>query len=246
MEGMTPDPLSRLAHAEAAAHRRFGVSGEAASLGPLVAVFAGPNLPVDTAWHDGTRPPTIAELEAFEAFSAAHGQPPTLHLLSHAAPELLPLLKARGYTLDYVLHAYTHDLTDLPPPPPLPIREEADADAWAALSARGFGPGTETMMRLVAHAPGTVRLVAQVDGEPAGTAALGVTEGVAALYGTSTLPQFRGRGAQTALLAARLHLAATLGADLASVFVTPGSGSERNVRRAGFRVAGARLTFTRA
>ncbi len=31
----------------------------------------------------------------------------------------------------------------------------------------------------------------------------------------------------------------------ASVFVTPGSGSERNVVRAGFRLAGLRLTFTR-
>lgn len=101
-------------------------------------------------------------------------------------------------------------------------------------------------MRLVAHAPGTVRLVAEVQGQPAGTAALSVTGGVAALYGTSTRPEFRGRGVQTALLAARLHRAADSGAEFASVFVTPGSGSERNVRRAGFRGAGVRLTFTRA
>lgn len=245
MEGVTPGPLSRLAHAEAAAHRRFGLTGEVASFGPLVAVFAGPGLPVNAAWHGDSPPPTASELEAFEAFSAAHGQVATLHLLSHAAPALLPLLRGRGYALEYVLHAYVHDLSGPSPAPPLSIREEADPGAWAALSARGFGPGTEAMMRLVAQAPGTVRLVAEVDGQPAGTAALSVTAGVAALYGTSTLPEFRGRGVQTALLAARLHLAAELGADLASVFVTPGSGSERNVRRAGFRVAGARLTFTR-
>jgi GNAT superfamily N-acetyltransferase len=101
-------------------------------------------------------------------------------------------------------------------------------------------------MRVVAQAAGTHRLVTWVDGRPAASAALSVHEGVAALHGTSTLPGFRGRGAQAALLAARLHLAVRLGADLASVFVRPGSGSERNVRRVGFRVAGARLTFRRA
>lgn len=243
---MTPDPLPRLARAEAAAHARFGVGGAVARFGPLVAVHAGPDLPVDTAWHDGTDGLTATDLEDFETFSAQHGQPATLHVLSHAAPTLLPMVRERRYALDYVLHVHTHDLTALPPLPALIIREEPDPEVWADLSARGFGPGTEAIMRLVAHAPGTRRLVAEVDGQPAGTAALSLTDGVTAFHGTSTRPEFRGRGVQGALLAARLHLAADSGASLGSVFVTPGSGSERNVRRAGFRVAGARLTFTRA
>ena len=113
----------------------------------------------------------------------------------------------------------------------------------ASLDVRGLSGREEHPERAVGIWD---RLVAEVDGQPAGTAALSVTQGVAAFYGTSTLPEFRGRGVQAALLAARLHLAAEAGADLASVFVTPGSGSERNVRRAGFRVAGVRLTFTRA
>ncbi|WP_245872917.1 GNAT family N-acetyltransferase [Deinococcus planocerae] len=239
-----PDPLPRLAHAEAAGHVRYGEAGAAARFGPLVAVHAGPGLPVNTAWHDGSGGLTESHLDAFETFSAEHGQPAKLHVLSHAVPPLLPLLRARGYVLDSVLHVYTHDLSTLPPAPPLTVREEPDPEVWADLSARGFGPGTAAIMRLVAQAAGTRRLVAEADGQPAGTAALSVTEGVAAFYGTSTLPEFRGRGVQTALLAARLRLAADLGADLASVFVTPGSGSERNVRRAGFVVAGTRLTFT--
>ncbi|BDP40349.1 hypothetical protein DAETH_03180 [Deinococcus aetherius] len=243
MSAPPPDLLPRLARAEAAGHARYGREGAVARFGPLVAVHAGPDLPVDTAWHDGTEGLTEADLDAFEAFSAEHRQPATLHVLSHAAPPLLPLLRARGYALDHVLHVYTRDLTALPPAPAPTVREEPDPELWADLSARGFGPGTGAIMHCVAHAAGTRRLVAEVDGQPAGTAALSVTEGVAALYGTSTLPEFRGRGVQTALLAARLYLAARLGADLASVFVTPGSGSERNVRRAGFAVVGARLTF---
>lgn len=243
---MTPDSLPRLARAEAAAHATYGAHSALARFGPLVAVHAGPNLPVDAAWHDGTAGLTTTDLEGFETFCAAHGQPATLHVLSHAAPALLPLLRERGYALEYVLHASTHDLSALPPFPALTVREEPDADLWADLSARGFGPGTEAIMRLVAHAAGTRRLVSEVGGQPAGTAALSVTLGFAAFYGTSTLPEFRGRGVQTALLAARLHLAAESGADLASVFVTPGSGSERNVQRMGFEVVGVRLTFTRA
>ena len=67
---------------------------------------------------------------------------------------------------------------------------------------------------------------------------------MAQLAGAATAPAHRRRGVQTALLAHRLQVAAAEGADLASVFVTPGSGSERNVQRAGFRLAGMRLTFS--
>lgn len=241
---MNTDVLTRLAHAEATAHARYGRTGEVAQFGPLVAVHAGPNLPVDTAWHDGTHPFTAAALEAFEAFSVQYGQPATLHLLSAFAAPVLPLLKERGYGLEYVLHAYVHDLANLPEQAPIQIRAE-EAGAWAALAARGFGPGAEEIMSVVAHAPGTRLFVAEMNGMPAATAALSVTGGVAAFHGTATFPEFRARGLQTALLAHRLQAAAGAGADLASVFVTPGSGSERNVQRAGFRLVGARLTLTR-
>lgn len=244
LAGMNTDVLTRLAHAEATAHRQYGRTGEAAQFGPLVAVHAGPNLPVDTAWHDGTRPPTLEELEAFEAFSERHGQPATAHLLSAFAAPVLPLLKERGYALDYVLHAYIHDLKKLPASPLTQIREE-EADAWAALAARGFGPGTQEIMSVVAHVPGARLFVAEVDAAPAANAAMTITGGIAAFYGTATLAESRGRGLQTALLAHRLNAAAQAEADFASVFVTPGTGSERNVEWAGFRLAGARLTLTR-
>lgn len=241
---MNTDVLTRLAHGEATAHARYGRTGRAARFGPLVAVHAGPNLPLDTGWHDGTRLPTPEELAEFEAFCMEQDQPATIHLLSAFAAAGLPLLTARGYMLDYVLHAYVHDLRNLPALASTPIRVE-EADAWATLAARGFGPGTEEIMSLVAHAPGTQLFIADVDGLPAATAALSAVEGVAALHGTATLPEFQRRGVQTALLAHRLKIAAQAGADLASVFVTPGTGSERNVERAGFRLVGARLTLTR-
>ncbi len=241
---MTTEVLERLARAEATAHARYGQTGETARFGPLVTVHAGPNLPVDTAWHDGTRAFTLEELEAFEAFSVRYHQSATLHLLSAFAYPVLPLLSQRGYALDYVLHVYIHVLADLPNQPMANLRQE-EADTWAALAAQGFGPGTEEIMSAVGHAPGTQLFVADVDGTPAATAALSITEGIAAFHGTATLPEFRGQGIQATLLAYRLNVAAQAGAHLASVFVTPGTGSERNVERAGFTLVGARLTLTR-
>ncbi|MBZ9714051.1 GNAT family N-acetyltransferase [Deinococcus multiflagellatus] len=235
-----PDLLPHLSRAEAQAHRRFG---RAATFGPLHAAYAGPGLPLNAAWHDGTRPPDAGALAAFEAFCAEVGTPPTVHLLSDAVPGALGVLGARGYALSTLLHVYAHDLTALPPR--AEVEETHDAEAWATLSAQGFGAGSGPTMQVVAAAPGTRLFVARRGGEAAGSAALSVTGGVAALFGMSTRPDYRGQGVQTDLLAARLHAAAQAGADFASVFVTPGSPSERNIRRAGFGLVGARLTLSK-
>ena len=246
---MPTDLLNRIADAETHAHVRFGAGGEVAHIGPLVAVAAastgGSPLPTDTGWLSSERPPTGDELADFEAFSARHGQTATLHLLSPQAPAALPLLTARGYALDFVLHVYAHDLQHLPELSNIPVRETADRDRWATLAAEGFGPGTEAVMRAVGQATGTRLFVAEVGGQEAATGAVHLQDGVAALHGTATRPAFRGHGAQTALLAWRLRWAMHAGADLATVFVTPGSPSERNVERAGFRLVGMRLTFTK-
>ena len=53
---------------------------------------------------------------------------------------------------------------------------------------------------------------------------------------------FRGRGVQTALLEGRLAAAEAAVCDLAVVMTTPGTPSQRNVERAGFRTA---YTFAR-
>lgn len=234
--------LERLAQAEARAHARYGLTGALGQFGPLAAVYAGAGLVLNSAWLRGPGLPSPEDLDAFEAFSRQHGQASTIYMLSHVAPALLPELEKRGYALTSTLHLYTRSLHDLPPTASVPIRQENDCDQWAEWSAEGFGGGLD-IMRAVAHAPETRLYTAWLDGQPAATAAMSLTDGVAALHGTSTFPALRGRGAQTALLAWRLHQAAEAEADLASVFVTPGSPSERNVARAGFVLTGLRLTF---
>jgi len=87
--------------------------------------------------------------------------------------------------------------------------------------------------------------LAEVDGQVAGGGVLVMHDGVASLGGASTLPGFRNRGAQTALLRARLAFAAQQGCEIAMVTTLPGSTSQRNVERQGFRVVYTRSKLSR-
>ena len=80
-------------------------------------------------------------------------------------------------------------------------------------------------------------LLARVEGEPAAAAMLLIREGVAMLAGASTLPAFRNRGLQSALARARLASAASTGCDVATMGAQPGTSSQRNAERLGFRIA---------
>jgi ribosomal protein S18 acetylase RimI-like enzyme len=79
--------------------------------------------------------------------------------------------------------------------------------------------------------------LARVDGEPAGAALLVLEEGLAYLANASTLPEFRRRGVQTALIAARIADARAGGCEEVCSGTTFGSASQRNLERAGLAVA---------
>jgi GNAT superfamily N-acetyltransferase len=94
----------------------------------------------------------------------------------------------------------------------------------------------EVLRPNAASAIGTCFL-AWLDGQPAGGGAIYIHAGVAELGSTSTRSQFRGRGVQSALLYRRLAVASESGCDLAMVITIPGTASQRNVERIGFRLA---------
>jgi GNAT superfamily N-acetyltransferase len=124
-----------------------------------------------------------------------------------------------------------------------------DIARWADTAARGWGdqPGAAEFVRdfapVAGAAAGTHCFLAEVDGEPAGAGTLAMHDGVAILAGASTVPAFRGRGVQKALLQARLAQAAAHGCDLAAMGALPGSASQRNAERQGFRIAYTRLKW---
>ena len=61
----------------------------------------------------------------------------------------------------------------------------------------------------------------------------------------ATLPRFRRRGVQTALLRARLAAAADARCDVGVVVTQPGSKSQQNVQRQGFGLVYARAILVR-
>ncbi len=93
--------------------------------------------------------------------------------------------------------------------------------------------------------PGWRLYVAAVDGTPAAFGALYVSGGVGSLAGAATAPRYRGRGCQSALIRRRIADAAAEGCDLVAAQATPGSSSQRNMERAGLRVAYTKAIWSR-
>jgi GNAT superfamily N-acetyltransferase len=191
------------------------------------------------------RPATEASLdEALAAIGA--GVTFYVAVAPGARPVELPdWLQARGLEPGWGWMTFRRDV-EAPPSAETALRlVEVDTADGAAVFSRivrvGFGLPETTEPRL-ARMPdsGWLCWLAFDGDEPAGGGALYVAEGVAYLSFAATLPAHRGKGAQNALLAARIRRAAELGCDL--VITETGerrddqpSNSYRNILRAGFR-----------
>lgn len=201
-------------------------------------------------------------LEALEAAYAVRGSGVEIDLCPHAEPGLLPLLAARGYAVNAFSNTYARTLDGVAcvaaPAPGIEVLQGADAAApFVEASIAGFSVQARQAPRellaalaRIAHArDDTALFVALVDGQVAGSAGLSVAETplgrIGELYIASTLPEFRGRGVQAALLRARLAAARAAGCALAVVMARPANTSARNTERAGFRLAFTKATFAR-
>ena len=101
------------------------------------------------------------------------------------------------------------------------------------------------VFRDFAGSAGFTRYIARVHGTNAGGAGLRLSEGVAQFCGASTLPAFRRRGVQAALLRCRLRDAAEAACDVAVVTTQPGSKSNHNAQRQGFALLYARAVLVK-
>jgi hypothetical protein len=226
--------LSRIEAVEAEHLALYG--GEAARFGAVQALYAAPDLPINVACGFGAN---LDALDEVEAFYAARPVPARLVVYSHFAD--WDTLARRGYRVVRLLHVYARALDALPAAPTLTVRPSEPAE-FARISAEAFGPGSEAIVQRTSQRAQTQLYIAEQGGQPAAAGAMSVFGDLALLFGTATLPQFRGLGAQMALLAARRAAAAGSGATWAAVMTTPGSASERNIVRAGFALVGARLS----
>jgi len=200
---------------------------------------------------------TDAELERLDAFYRSRGVVAHVDLCPLADRSLPAQLGRRGYRLTEWTNVMARPLGPGEPATPSPAAllvrpaAPAEAESWARVVAQGFSGRQETepweldMGVALFDLPAAQCFLGLVDGEVAGGGALLWHQGVATLLGASTLPRFRGRGLQSALLQARLAFATSAGCDLATTNTAPGSTSQRNAERQGFRVAYTRTLLAR-
>ena len=128
--------------------------------------------------------------------------------------------------------------------------EKGEEEIYARTAAAGWSEfGVSDFVLEIGRVSGQVEglrlFLAELDRRPIGAGALGLNGTVAHLAGASTIPDGRNRGAQRALLAHRLRDAAAHGCGLALMGALPGSGSQRNAERNGFRIAYTRIKWQR-
>jgi GNAT superfamily N-acetyltransferase len=129
------------------------------------------------------------------------------------------------------------------------IQEPHEHEQWVRISAKGWGgigEFAEVMLdfgRVGAARSNGLSFLAELEGQPIATGAMSICQGVALLAGASTIPEARRQGAQLALLDSRLSYAAEHGCDLAMMCAAPGSSSQRNAERQGFRIAYTRIKW---
>jgi MOSC domain-containing protein YiiM/GNAT superfamily N-acetyltransferase len=83
----------------------------------------------------------------------------------------------------------------------------------------------------------------EINGVPVANGSLHVSGGVGWLRGALTAPEARGRGIQSALIAARVRAAAEAGCDLVGASAEPESVSARNLLRLGMRRLGRQTSY---
>jgi len=243
--------------AEALNRSRPG-SASVESIAGGFAVYCGPNSPVTQAVAlglDGTV--NDDEFARLEGFYRSRNEPIRVETCPLADSSLIAQFSNHSYRVTEFTNVMARTVSDaasegrphVNPQVNIERASPQQSDLWALAVAQGFAesyPVTAELlevMKVFAQAPETVCYLARIDGKVDGGAALAIRDGIAGLFGASTLPAFRGNGVQTALLKVRLDHAIRARCELAVSLAQPGSSSERNIVRHGFQVLYTRVKF---
>lgn len=261
------DETDKLTAAVGAALRRDPPGGYFAM--PLAggqALWGGPHSPLNKIAGLGFGGAVDEDaLAAIEAAYRERDTPLRVELASLGDPEIARLLTGRGYLLVGFENVLAKPLSPAEEPPVAagieisatrPDEEDlwldAVVDGFAAPDSQGVSSDEEFPREVLAQvladlnaAADYTRYLARVDGKIAGGASLRMALGVAQMSGAATVPAFRRRGVQSALVARRLADAAAAGCDLAVVTTSPGSKSQQNAQRQGFELLYTRAVLTK-
>jgi len=219
------------------------------------AIFDGVDSPVTQTFGLGLngdlRPAILDEIERF--FLDRHA--PVFHEVSpFAGAAALDLLCRRSYRPVEVSNVLCQKLgehaTEHPDGVTVRVIGSDETQLWGGISVRGWSDEHPELVAFLqevgtisAARTNTVCFLGEVNGRPGCAGALCLHQGVALLGGSATVPELRRRGLHTAILRERLRYAITHGCDVAMVVTHPGSESQRNAERRGFRVAYTRTKW---
>lgn len=223
----------------------------------VYAMFDGSDSPLTQTFGLGLFDPiAAADLDRIENFFQERGAAVFHEVSPLADPAIFPLLNERGYQpceFTTVLYrpivrgaSYTELRNDK-----IRVRLTTadEVELWAQTSSRGWSEFPEladfmlSFGKVVAKRADGLSFIAELDGAAIATGAMSIYDDVALLAGASTIPEGRKQGAQLALLDSRLRYAAEHGCTIATMGALPGSASQRNAERQGFRIAYTRTKW---
>jgi hypothetical protein len=222
------------------------------------AVYCGANSPVTQAVALGLHGPvTKAEFDQLEDFYFSRKEAVRVETCPLADASLIELYGERGYRVTEFSNVMARPvevdakwLSAADVEVRLAGREEINL--WTLTVAQSFAeyfPVTQellSVMKMFALGRNMECYLAKIGERVVGGAALSLRGKTAGFFGAGTLLDFRNRGVQTALLHRRMKRAEEAGCDLAVSLALPGSRSERNITRIGFRTLYTRVKFERA
>jgi hypothetical protein len=246
--------------AQAAAHES-GDTARTLVAGGGRAVYGRPGSPLNKVLGLGVGVRVSDDdLATIEQFYASHRSAIAIELCPLAQADLPVRLGGRGYTVQ----AFESQLgCELSPGARASIAVDDgtvrvvptdDNDTWLEVISEGFAvaeagdqpPSREAIATVSAmmqgfNHPAITRLLAFVDGEPAGGGAAYDVDGIVGIFGTATRLPFRRRGIQRAIV--RAAIAGAPEATLAIATTAPGSASQRTFERLGFQLLYTRTIF---
>jgi GNAT superfamily N-acetyltransferase len=219
-------------------------------------MFDGAGSPLTQTFGLGVfQPITAEELDTVEEFFLSRGADVFHEVCPLADASAFELFRERGYqpvefsnvlyrpiSPDLRLHVNRNGAIKVR------VLQKNKAEIWAETAFEGWREFVEVadFMRDLGQVMArsrTLTFMADLEADRIATGALTIHGDVALLAGASTVPAARRKGAQLALLEDRLLYAAEHGCTVAMMVAPPGSGSQRNAERHGFRIAYTRTKW---
>lgn len=222
------------------------------------AMFDGAESPLTQTFGLGLFNESIEEdLETIESFYNRFSAP-VIHEVSPMADLAhVHILSKKGYQpieMTNVLYKLLSkdDMEKMRLNPRISARKalENEEDIWALTSAEGWCaemPDFKDVMcqfsQISARSTGASTFFTHLNDNPISTGLLYIYDDVALLGGDSTIPTGRNCGGQNALIDVRLNYAAAHGCTIAMIATSPGSQSQKNAEKKGFRIAYTRTKW---